>query len=94
MQNIKEILSTKSASLLDVRSPMEFAMEHIPGSTNIPVNELSFRLEELKELPTPIVVYCMSGGRSAMAVSILQHAGFTGVFNGGGIASMKQFLNN
>ncbi len=94
MQNMKELLIASTTSVLDVRSPMEFAMEHIPGAKNIPVNELSFRLDEIKELPKPIVVYCLSGGRSSMAVGILQEAGFTDVFNGGGIATMKQFLYN
>ena len=91
---MKEILNATTTSLLDVRSPGEFAMEHIPGAKNIPVNELSFRLDEIKELPKPIVVYCLSGGRSSMALGILQQAGFTDVFNGGGISSMKQFLYN
>jgi len=36
----------------------------------------------------------LSGGRSSMAIGILQQAGFTDVFNGGGIATMKQFLYN
>ena len=94
MQNMKEILNASTTSVLDVRSPMEFAMEHIPGAKNIPLNELSFRLEEIKELTKPIVVYCLSGGRSSMAVGILQQAGFTDVFNGGGISNMKQILYN
>ena len=94
MQNMKELLNASTTSLLDVRSPMEFAMEHIPGAKNIPINELSFRLDEIKELPKPIIVYCLSGGRSSMAVGILQEAGFTDVFNGGGISNMKQILYN
>ncbi len=94
MQNMKEILNATTTSLLDVRTPMEFAMEHIPGAKNVPLNELSFRLEEIKELSKPIVVYCLSGGRSSMAVGILRQAGFTDVFNGGGIATMKEFFYN
>ncbi len=94
MQNMKELLNASTTSVLDVRSPMEFAMEHIPGAKNIPINELSFRLDEIKELPKPIIVYCLSGGRSSMAVGILQEAGFTDVFNGGGISNMKQILYN
>lgn len=91
---MKELLINPTTSMLDVRSAMEFELDHINGAKNIPVNELSFRLNEIKELSTPIVVYCLSGGRSSMAVSILKQAGFNEIYNGGGLADMKQVLYN
>ena len=91
---MKELLTTSSTSIIDVRSHMEFEMEHIEGAKNIPVNEISFRLDEIKELSKPIVVYCQSGARSAMAASILQQAGFNEVYNGGGLFSMKLIMYN
>ncbi|HEX3024990.1 MAG TPA: rhodanese-like domain-containing protein, partial [Chitinophagaceae bacterium] len=71
-----------------------FETEHINGAKNIPVNEIQFRLDEIKKLSQPIVVYCLSGGRSAMAASILKQAGISEVYNGGGIGNMKQILFN
>jgi rhodanese-related sulfurtransferase len=94
MQQIKELLITEGASIIDVRSKGEFEMDHINGAKNIPVNELGIRLEEVKQLSKPIVVYCLSGGRSAMAVAVLQQAGFNEVYNGGGLADMKRVLFN
>lgn len=94
MQQIKEILITEGVSIIDVRSQGEFEMDHINGAKNIPVNELGIRLEEVKQLSKPIVVYCLSGGRSAMAVAVLQQAGFKEVYNGGGLADMKRVLFN
>jgi len=94
MQNMKEILISDSTSIIDVRAAMEFEMDHIKGAKNIPVNEISFRLDEIKKLSTPIVVYCQSGSRSAMAASILQLAGLSQVYNGGGLLNMKQILYN
>ncbi len=80
---MKEIL--KNASVVDVRTPGEFLDGHYPGAINIPLNELSQRLDEFKELKMPIVAYCRSGARSGTAVSVLQQNGFNEVYNGGGL---------
>lgn len=80
---MKEILS--NASIVDVRTPGEYLNGHYPGAVNIPLNELSQRLDEFKEMKKPIVAYCKSGARSGMAVSLLQQNGFREVYNGGGL---------
>ena len=69
------------ALLLDVRSPGEFAGGHLPGAKNVPVQELGGRLRELGQQSRPVVVYCLSGGRSAQAAQMLKAAGFTAVHN-------------
>lgn len=70
--------------LIDVRTADEFAAGHIPGAINISVQSLPDRLNEI---PTdkPLVVYCRSGNRSATATSILIDAGFSPVYDLGGI---------
>jgi phage shock protein E len=80
---MKEIL--KNASVVDVRTPGEFLDGHYPGAINIPLNELSQRLDEFKELKMPIVAYCRSGARSGTAVSVLKQNGLNEVYNGGGL---------
>jgi rhodanese-related sulfurtransferase len=70
-------LVANGALLLDVRTREEFASGHVPGATNIPVQELGARLGELKPAKQTIVVYCRSGGRSASAASVLRQAGYT-----------------
>ncbi len=62
------------ALLLDVRSAAEFSSGHIPGAVNVPVGELPRRVGGLKK--GPVVVYCASGARSAMARSLLKAQGF------------------
>ena len=42
----------------------------------------------------PIVVYCLSGGRSGIATGILQQNGLEDVYNGGGIFSLNNIINN
>lgn len=80
---MKEILS--QASIVDVRTPGEYLDGHYPGAINIPLNELSERLGEFKEMKKPIVAYCRSGARSGMAVSLLKQNGLNEVYNGGGL---------
>ena len=70
--------------LIDVRTPEEFGTGHIPGSININVETLANRLDEIPE-DQPIVVYCRSGNRSATAATILVNAGFSPVYDLGGI---------
>lgn len=73
------------ALLLDVRSPEEFTGGHIDGAMSIPIQQLSGRLDELGDKDAAIVVYCQSGGRSAMAKRLLQSNGFSKVHDMGGI---------
>jgi phage shock protein E len=80
----------KDATIVDVRSPQEFAQDHYPGAINIPVDQVPQRVQEFKEMKTPIVAYCRSGNRSGMAVSILKQAGVQEVYNGGGLEDLQQ----
>ncbi len=75
-----------SVSLIDVRTPEEFASGHIAGAANIPVEELGARLAEVPE-GQPVIVYCRSGNRSAAAARILVDAGYAPVYDLGGIQS-------
>jgi rhodanese-related sulfurtransferase len=79
-------LVAKGATLLDVRSPGEFGGGHIDGAINIPIQELSGRIDELDDKAGEIVVYCQSGTRSAMAKRLLERDGFTNVHDLGGLA--------
>jgi rhodanese-related sulfurtransferase len=78
---------SNGARLVDVRSPGEFASRHIDGARNIPVSEIGNRTAELQPLDGPIIVYCASGARSAMAARTLRSSGFTSVYNLGSISN-------
>lgn len=82
-------LVQNGALLLDVRTPQEFAAGHIDGAVNIPVQELSGRMDELKDKERPIVVYCRSGARSGQAQSMLQGQGYEAVHNLGAMTRWK-----
>ena len=86
-QGVEEYRQAADAVLLDVRTPQEYREGHIPGSQNMPLQQLD-KVEEVTEnKDTVLYVYCHSGARSRQAVSLLKHMGYTKVLNIGGIAA-------
>lgn len=79
--------------VVDVHSPGEYEMEHIPGAKNIPLEEVMARLAEFKSIHQSVILYCRSGNRSGIAVNILKQNGVTDVFNGGSLGDMQFLLN-
>ena len=71
---------SKEALIVDVRTREEFALGSIPGSVNIPVDELRSRLPELP-LDKDIVVTCAVGLRGYVAYRILVQNGYERVRN-------------
>lgn len=82
--------ANKKKTILDVRTRGEYNLGHIEGAVNIPVDEVSDRLDEIRQMPAPLVAYCRSGNRSGMAVKILQDHGIMDVINGGSMEQMNQ----
>jgi len=80
--NIEKIIKEKQGTIVDVRTPQEFMGGHVAGSINIPIQELTARIEEVKSLKTPLVLCCASGGRSGQAHGYLAQQGIE-CFNGG-----------
>lgn len=78
-------LVAEGATLVDVRSPGEFASGHVEGARNIPVQEIDSRASEIPK-GKPVVLYCASGMRSGSAAAILRSKGRTDVHNLGGIS--------
>ncbi|HOX48195.1 MAG TPA: rhodanese-like domain-containing protein [Spirochaetia bacterium] len=87
MGSIKDKIKA-GAAIIDVRTPDEFADGHYEGARNIPVNVLGNRLDEVGPKDKPVVLYCASGARSAMAAKMLKASGFADVTNAGGLDDM------
>ena len=75
--------------LIDVRTPEEYESGYIEGAININVQTLSSNLDQIPE-GLPIVVYCRSGNRSAQAADILENAGYTEIYDLGGVIQWTQ----
>ncbi len=88
-QGVTEYHATEGAILLDVRTTGEYQEGHIPGSKNIPLQNLDEVAEIADNKDTPIFVHCLSGGRSRQAAAMLQQMGYTKVRNIGGISAYR-----
>lgn len=89
--DLKQVIA-EGAFLVDVRTPGEFADGHVKGSVNIPLNTIPTQLAKFKNKKN-IIVFCLSGGRSSRAKSILEQNGFTNVINGGTWSRVNQYVN-
>ena len=87
-QATKERLNeNKDTLLVDVRSRDEYKQGHIPGSKNIPLDQIAQIEKTAKDKDKEIILYCLSGARASSACSALCQMGYTNVSNMGGIRS-------
>jgi rhodanese-related sulfurtransferase len=82
--------------VLDVREPAEYEAGHIPGAINIPRGVLEFKIGAHPAfqgaVDRDILVYCQSGGRSALATETLNKLGYSGAVSMAG--GFKAWLEN
>jgi len=82
-------LPSVDALVIDVRSAVEWAAGHLPGALHIPLGYLVDRMDSLPR-STTLITQCQSGGRSAIAASLLKKHGFDRVINlAGGFAQWR-----
>lgn len=86
---VNELSALQTPTLLDVREPDEYTAGHAPGAVNIPLSQLTDRLNEI---PTegPVHVICQSGRRSAQASVTLTEHGIDAVNVQGGTTAWAQ----
>ena len=80
-------LQADGVPVIDVREPEEFAAGRVPGAVNIPRGVLEFQVDghpalnfktdpHLSHRREPVILYCRTGGRSALAAEALKRLGF------------------
>lgn len=74
--DVESLIKRSDLVMLDTRTEAEYRQGHIPGTVNIPLDELRARLLELDK-GKPVYVNCYSGLRSYIACRILAGNGFT-----------------
>ena len=75
-----QMINRNKTTILDVRTPEQFAAGHLRDAKNIPLSDLGSRIGELdKQKTKAIVVVCQQGSRAEKAVKMLQKAGFDDV---------------
>ncbi len=76
----------KGAAVLDVREPTEYREGHVPGASNVPMSQVTTRLEEIHR-DRPVYVVCASGSRSATVADFLTASGFDAINVAGGTSA-------
>ena len=79
-------------TIVDVRTPAEFAGGNVNGSVNIPLDQLMDRSEEVMSIEGPVIFCCASGGRSGQANSYFSSKGLN-CENGGGWMEVNARIN-
>jgi thioredoxin 1 len=76
----QKIKKEPNALILDVRTPEEFSEAHIANATNVNWKDnFASGITEINK-NQPVLVYCLSGGRSASASDYLRKNGYTQVY--------------
>ena len=83
-----------NALLIDVRSPGEYASGHVQGAINLPLSRFEQEIGHLApDKSVPVMMYCLSGGRSGGACRLMQQLGYRQVVNGGSVGAVALKLN-
>lgn len=78
----EKLKTLPQAQLIDVRTPEEYASQHIEHAQNVDWNGSDFDAKALKlDKSKPVFVYCTVGGRSKKASEKLQELGFKEIYN-------------
>ncbi|MCC8142463.1 MAG: FAD-dependent oxidoreductase [Lachnospiraceae bacterium] len=73
-------LVEQGACIVDVREPGEYKRGHLKGSINIPLSQLSDRMDEIPR-DIPVYLHCRSSQRSYYAICRMQGNGYRNLFN-------------
>lgn len=85
-----ELIEAGEHTVIDVRTPAEFAAAHVDGAENIDVSSPDFEdLVADLDKDEEYVVYCQSGNRSAQAADKMADLGFTELVDAGGIVELQ-----
>ena len=80
-ERVRELLHTRDLQLVDVRRADEFAVSHLEGAINLPLDEGFAKQAAGLDRKRPVLLYCSVGYRSAVAAEQLREAGFADVSN-------------
>jgi rhodanese-related sulfurtransferase len=85
----------QGAKVIDVRGPDEFRRDPVRGAVNIPLGDLGSAIaRQVPDKATPILVHCLSGGRSEIAAVQLRRAGYARVGNLGSVTRARQVVES
>jgi phage shock protein E len=87
-------LLAEGAIIVDVRSKEEFDADHLAQAINLPLSEVKTAIGKVApDKERPVLLHCLSGGRSSMARSALKRMGYTKAYNLGSINRARRLLS-
>lgn len=92
-ETVVSTIKSGKGTIVDVRTPEEFNLGNAKGSVNIPMYEVTGRLEEIRRLKHPLVICCASGNRSSQVISFLSSRGLPEIYNGGSWKDIENIIN-
>lgn len=84
-ERVAELIAS-GALVVDVRRPYEWDAGRIPGASHIEINDLASSAESVPR-DRPVVFYCRSGNRSALAAAAFRQAGWEAYNLDGGVTA-------
>tara|TARA_Y100000746_G_scaffold96274_1_gene81914 strand:- start:695 stop:1003 length:309 start_codon:yes stop_codon:yes gene_type:complete len=92
-----QLESDNNAVIIDVRTPEEYNLFHIPNSKNIDFYNPQNFMQEIEKLDKEhsYYIYCRTGARSANSCVLMSELGFNNIYNLiGGIVEWKGEIKN
>jgi phage shock protein E len=87
-------LLKEGALIVDVRSKEEFAADHLPQAINLPLSEVAGSIANVApDKQRPVLLHCLSGGRSSIARGVLKRLGYQRAYNLGSLARAKRLAS-
>jgi phage shock protein E len=83
----------KGAKIIDVRSEQEFQERHLPGAINVPLDRLGSEIAGVApDKAQPLLLHCLSGGRSGIGKTMLRRMGYHKAYNLGSYGRAERIL--
>jgi phage shock protein E len=89
---VKSMLTNGEYTIIDVRTPEEFAAGHNEGAVNLPIQDINTWADTLLPYSRNIILVCRSGGRAGRAKHTLDSIGYVNTVNGGGWDAFEKTL--
>jgi len=85
----------RGAKVIDVRTEAEYQRGHLPGAVNVPLGRLRDEISRhASNKEQPLLLHCLSGGRSGIGKGMLKRMGYRHVFNLGSYGRAARILGS
>lgn len=79
-EELNVAISESTPTIIDVRTEGERTKGYIANSVHIPIDDFASKFTNIiTDKNAPVVIYCLSGSRSALAADIMIKSGYTNV---------------